>query len=123
MISLILMLLAGIFNAIMDVLDFHYDISIFTSWHNQNWINPVISWRNKWKNGDPNQGERFFGSSTIFVFITDLWHFCKFLMMISVCCAIVFYNPLIFWWTDIIFLLTIYSIVFEIFFSKILIKP
>ena len=32
---------------------------------------------NKWKNGDPKQGERFLGSSTIFVGLTDAWHLSK----------------------------------------------
>jgi hypothetical protein len=122
MISLLLMILAGILNAFMDVTDFHYSISIFTKWKCQKWIDPALSWRNKWKNGDPAQGERFFGSSTIFVCVTDFWHFCEFLMMLSICCAIVFYHPLIKWWTDIIFFFAAYSIFFEIFFSKILIR-
>lgn len=32
------------------------------------------SWKNKWKNGDKKQGEKFLGSSTIFVLFTDAWH-------------------------------------------------
>lgn len=31
-------------------------------------------WKNKWKNGDRAQGERFPGSSTFFVAYTDGWH-------------------------------------------------
>jgi len=122
MISLILMLLAGMFNACMDVIDFHYTVSIFQNWKPKQWIDPALSWKNKWKNGDPAQGERFLGSSTIFVFVTDFWHFCEFLMMLAICFAIVFYHPLIFWWTDIIFMFAAYSITFEVFFSKILKK-
>lgn len=37
------------------------------------------SWRNKYKNGEPKQGERFFGSSTVFVMFTDGWHLFNFL--------------------------------------------
>lgn len=37
-------------------------------------INPENSWRNKYKNGDPNQGERFLGSTTIFSGLTDNYH-------------------------------------------------
>lgn len=33
-----------------------------------------ISWKNKWKNGDKNQGEKFFGSSRWFVALTCGWH-------------------------------------------------
>lgn len=32
------------------------------------------SWTRKWKNGDPEQGEAFFGSSTFLVFLTDGEH-------------------------------------------------
>jgi len=116
------MILAGIFNACMDAIDFHYNTSIFTKWKPQTWIDPSLSWKNKWKNGDYTQGEKFLGSSTIFVFITDFWHFLQFLMMLAICFAIVFYHPLVVWWADILFLLAAYSITFEIFFSKILKK-
>lgn len=37
------------------------------------------SWRNKYKNGDPKQGERFWGSTTVFVMFTDAWHLFTFL--------------------------------------------
>lgn len=37
------------------------------------------SWRNKYKNGDPKQGARFFGSTTVFVMFTDAWHLFTFL--------------------------------------------
>lgn len=37
------------------------------------WDNRV-SWRNKWRNGDPEQGEAFPGSSTVFVWSTDALH-------------------------------------------------
>jgi hypothetical protein len=38
------------------------------------WWDKSVSWQNKWRNGDPNQGERFFGSSTAFVGVTDADH-------------------------------------------------
>lgn len=122
MISIILFVFAAILNAIIDVLDFHYSKSIFTKCNNSQWINPSLSWKNKWKNGDPNQGEKFLGSSTIFVFVTDLWHLCKFLMMLLIVFAIVFYSVLFSWWIDVIILFVIYFLIFELFFSKILVK-
>jgi len=39
--------------------------------------NPDSSWRNKWKNGDYTQGEKFLGSSTIFVGFTDGYHMTR----------------------------------------------
>ncbi len=122
MISIILFVFAAILNAITDVLDFHYSKSIFTKCKNSQWINPALSWKNKWKNGDPNQGEKFLGSSTIFVFVTDLWHLCKFLMMLLIVFAIVFYSVLFSWWIDLIILFAIYFLIFELFFSKIFVK-
>lgn len=36
--------------------------------------NPDNTWRAKYKNGDPNQGEKFLGSTTIFIGLTDKYH-------------------------------------------------
>jgi len=123
MISILLIFFAGIFNAVIDVLDFKFDKSIFIFCKNQQWVDPSISCNNKWKyiNGIWS-GERFLGSSTVFVFVTDFWHFCKMLMLLSIMFTIVFYKPLINWWADILILYCIFTITFEIFYSKILIK-
>ena len=60
----------GITKAIVDTLSFRKGTNIFpSSWQIDN------SWRNKWKNGDPNQGEKFWGSSRWFVPFTDAFHF------------------------------------------------
>lgn len=67
--------LAGLFNGVMDTLQFHYESSIFP--RGSLFWNPAISWRNKYKNGDSSQGPRFPGSTTIFVFLTDGWHLMK----------------------------------------------
>ena len=68
----------------MDTLQFHYDVSIFKKLINQRYWYPVFSWMNKWKNGDPKQGERFLGSSTIFVGLTDAWHTFKLLHNLTI---------------------------------------
>ena len=41
---------------------------------NPQFWNPEISWTNKYKNGDPLQGAKFPGSTTIFVGTTDGYH-------------------------------------------------
>lgn len=41
---------------------------------NPNWFDPHISWRNKYRNGDPSQGPAYFGSTTFLVGTTDLYH-------------------------------------------------
>ena len=124
MISVILIILAGILNAYMDVLQFKFNASRFRFWENQQWVNPALSSQNKWKYDEEGiwQGEKFFGSSTFLVWLTDFWHFCKFLMLLFITGAIVFYNPLINWWADILILYCSFTITFELFYSKILIK-
>jgi hypothetical protein len=117
MISLILIFLAGICNACMDMLRFHYSTSIFSKWPNQNWVNPSLSWTNKWK-FDSKLGDLIM--STIFVWITDFWHLSKFIMLLLLFSSIVFYQPIINWWADLIIFYCTFTITFELFFSKIL---
>jgi len=64
-----LVFVAGGFEGAMDGLQFHYDKP------NQFW-NPDISWKNKYKNNDPAQGKTFRGK--YLVFTTDGWHLMKF---------------------------------------------
>lgn len=68
----ILLSFSGIAKAIQDKLQFHFHKSVFKNLGD--YWNPETSWKRKWKNGDPKQGERFLGSSTIFVSLTDAWH-------------------------------------------------
>tara|TARA_Y100000401_G_C8325855_1_gene228230 strand:+ start:8446 stop:8835 length:390 start_codon:yes stop_codon:yes gene_type:complete len=126
MITLSCIILAGISNAIMDKISFHYDNSIFKNTSIEQWANPKLSWKNKWKNGDRKNGERFIGSSTIFVWTTDLWHLAQSFMITFFCLGIVFYQPFIdigiSWLNliiDFIIYKTTFSLVFELFFSKI----
>ncbi|MBX2927008.1 MAG: hypothetical protein KF852_04170 [Saprospiraceae bacterium] len=44
---------------------------------NSSFWNPDESWKNKWRNGDPEQGERFLGSSTVFAWSTDAYHLLR----------------------------------------------
>jgi hypothetical protein len=64
---IILLLISAVANAIMDYLQFHY-YSL-----NQFW-NPRLSWRNKYKHGEKKYGEKFLFSTTILVSFTDGWH-------------------------------------------------
>ena len=81
LISLILVIIAGLAESIMDVTQFHFSKSIFSDSikYKNNYWNPQDSWKNKWKDCYPQLGERFKGSSTLFVFTTDAWHFFKFI--------------------------------------------
>lgn len=69
-----LLVLSGVGKAYMDA---SADGALATQLNKEN------TWRNKWKNGDPAQGEKFFGSSTIFVALSDFWHGAQFLFLNS----------------------------------------
>lgn len=66
-----LFFLSGVADGVADGLQFHYDKP------DQFW-NPDISWTNKYKNHDPSQGPKFFGSTDFLVWTTDGWHLMKF---------------------------------------------
>ena len=94
MISIIFLILARFFNSIMDIIVHKWSISIFSKIKNKKllrFMNPKLSWMNKWKNKDYKQGEKFIGSSTVFVMFTDLWHLCQFLMILSFLLSTIFY--------------------------------
>jgi hypothetical protein len=84
-ISLILNIFSGICKAICDLSE-EKKIK-----GNPNYWVKDTSWKNKWKNGDKKQGERFFGSSRWFVMFTDAWHLFGFLERISfiICSGII----------------------------------
>jgi len=73
----IIFITAGILEGMMDVIQFHYPTSKFSTLSNPQFYNPELSWRNKYKNNDPSMGEKFLGSTTIFVGLTDAWHLFK----------------------------------------------
>ena len=72
--------IAGVMKAVMDTLQFHYDSSPFKKFASvQQWWDPKISHTNKYKNGRKEDGPKYFGSTTFFVWITDAWHFFQFM--------------------------------------------
>lgn len=64
-----LVFVSGAFEGVMDHLDFHYSTG------NQFW-DPAVSWKNKYKGGDPANGKTFAGK--YMVWTTDGWHMMKF---------------------------------------------
>lgn len=85
-----MLVIAAAANALMDKLSFRYNESIFAKQPAayQQWLNPAISWPNKWKNGDRKQGEAFPLSSTALVWTTDAWHLAKSIMLSCLLLAI-----------------------------------
>lgn len=78
--SLTLLILSAIAKATQDVISFKYTTSRFAlvkSERFQMWANPALSWRNKYKNGDPKQGPRFPLATTLLVWVTDLFHLAQ----------------------------------------------
>jgi len=113
-IPILLTLIAAMAMAAMDKVQHHWSVSIFSKLGP--WWNPRESWRLKWKNGDPAQGERFPGSSTIFVFVTDFWHLAKWLMLKCLFLGMVWGRYEVWWHTAIAFVVVhgVFSIFFEI---------
>ena len=120
-ISLIFATLSGFCKAIMDLSeqsDLKFTPTIF-------WIKNQ-SWKNKWKGGLRKNGEKFFGSSSWFVALTDGWHLFKSLMLLCLVSAAVLYTPLFPEYTyrllEIFILHTWFGIIFELFFGTFFIK-
>ena len=120
---------AVVSNAVMDTLSFRYDKSVFSGFkHSQRWLDPRISWKNKWKNGDPAQGEAFALSSTAWVATTDAWHFFKSVTIVCVLLAVIVPFTQIFtlhWaaWLGVFVVLKLaYGLIFESCFAHLLIK-
>lgn len=72
------LLLTGACKGVMDTLQFHYSSTSVSSWQPEQFWNPMLSWKNKYKGGDPANGPKFPGSITMFVFLTDGWHLMQF---------------------------------------------
>lgn len=72
----------------MDLLQFHYNKSIFSksSFNPQYW-NPEISWKNKYKDATYTIRKRVWVFNKP-VFLSDAWHLFKFIFINSLCLAI-----------------------------------
>lgn len=71
--SLILTFLGGSADGIRDA-------SMFGHINGGRWVNGDLqAWRNKYKNGNPQEGAAFFGSTNVFVTFTDLPHTANFI--------------------------------------------
>lgn len=132
MISLILVIIAGMFNAIMDKIDFNFSTSIFKNKNPKFW-NLKESWKNQWKwplrpyNSwyyfglyKPKYAENFPYSNTFLVVLTDAWHLSKTIMLILISLSIILYSPILTPLLDIIFLFCGFTITFTYFYQYIL---
>jgi hypothetical protein len=122
-----LVLLSSIPDAIKDTVQFYFYRSVFnTSKLDSYWWNYNISWQNKYKNLDPSQGPRFFGSTTFLVWVTDAWHCFKAMHVLMICVGafLIGYASIDIWLKLILAIssLTMSKVIFENLISKALKK-
>jgi hypothetical protein len=70
------MFLSGMLDGTIESINYHYENGFkreVQGADDQFW-NPELSWKNKYKNGDPTQGSKFYGSTSALVFTTDAYH-------------------------------------------------
>lgn len=132
-ISIIFIAVAGMSEAIMDKVQFHWHKSIFPynpRRYPESFWNPYHSWKNKYSDNTYST-PKFPGSTSIFVFATDAWHLFKFIRNLSTSISIMtalismsYYslglNPIIGSILLTSILRVIYGISFTVFFNKFL---
>lgn len=91
---LVLVLIVGFSKGLEDGLNFHPDKYPLLS--NRPFFNRKTSWKRKWKNGNKKEGEKFLGSSTIFVFVTDYFHLSQFVRITSLVLIATMFTGI--WW-------------------------
>lgn len=109
MISLILVIIAGVAKAFMDL---SADGKL-----PQN-LDKANTWKNKWKNGYKDQGEKFPGSSTVFVAFTDFWHLMQLIFLNFLMAAIILYKPMVNPLVDFIILSVCLKVTFELIYRR-----
>ena len=70
--------IAGAMDGTVEILrhDYRTFKRVFPKANDQFW-DPQKSWHNKWKDGERANGEKFLGSSTVFVWTTDGYHLLR----------------------------------------------
>jgi len=104
-ISLMFLMFAAAFNAVMDTLTHHYSTSIFKFKNPQFW-NPNVSWQ--YVNFLPFTRYR-----------ADAWHLAKSSMIFCICFAIIFFKGE---WYHFFIFGAAWNLTFNLFYNKLLIK-
>ena len=80
--TIILLLIAGLANGLMDTLAFHFVEGNYLYRFKSSWFgNPADTWVNKYKNYPEDKSPKYWGATTFLSFTTDAWHFFKFLQL------------------------------------------
>lgn len=104
MLSSLLVILAAILNAVMDRLENEtFFASVFKNTNEKFWYK-----RESWKY-----------AKRIFNYKIDGWHLSKSLMIICLCLAIVFYNP-VFGLIDFVLFGLLWNLTFNLFYNRII---
>lgn len=69
-----LVYLSGVAKAGQDSLAHHYKDTTFWAKNNDKYWDITVSGNNKWKDGKKENGEKFWQSSRLLVFLTEGWH-------------------------------------------------
>jgi hypothetical protein len=106
---------AGLWSGQMDALQFHY-CSVKKEFPSidDRWFDPSKSWTNKYYHHDPNQGEAFPLSTTVFVGFTDEWHWAQLQRDALLACAITFHLGVKQKWFYYILDIAVYSVTYLI---------
>lgn len=123
----LLVSIIAISQAIEDILQYKHHLSVFhkapqySFWGKDSWIR-------KYKYGNQTMGRKFFGSTTFLVWLTDGWHMVKMIWMLTTFIAIIFldgYTTQLSWYwnvLEVLLLLFVYGLIFELFYKFILRK-
>lgn len=110
-------ILAGVCKAVKETLQFHYCNSIFSKLNPQYW-NADVSWKNKYK--EDLKTKKFWGSTTIFVWLTVAWHLFDMLntLLLFFACFFTVLSDFKDWaiGLSIFILFIVYHLIFELFY-------
>jgi hypothetical protein len=85
-----LVFVGGAAKGFNETLQFNYKIFEKTfPGANKQWFDPKVSWRNKYEGGNPDNGPKFFLSTSVFVMSTDQYHLNNFIQRAAIISAIV----------------------------------
>lgn len=81
---------SGAFDGTAEAIRYHYpQVKKLLPGINDQFWNTSLSWKNKYKNGDPAQGDAYFLSSTALVFTTDAFHLFRMCSNVAMIGAVV----------------------------------
>lgn len=85
-----LVFVGGAAKGFNETLQFNYKIFEKTfPGANKQWFDPKVSWRNKYEEGNPDNGPKFFLSTSVLVMFTDQYHLNNFIQRTAIMSAIV----------------------------------